>query len=101
MDIHLKTDEVEELKGLMAEDGWTGSVKDYAREVFLEGMSYHKARQAGGYLHGGKVTALPEKRKARGLLTAPGFFRVFDPRVCPSQSPEKARCRTKKITFAL
>jgi hypothetical protein len=51
MDIHLKTDEVEELKGLMAEDGWTGSLKDYAREVFLEGMSYHKARQAGGYLH--------------------------------------------------
>lgn len=51
MDIHLKPDEVEELKGLMAEDGWTGSVEDYAREMFLEGMSYHKARQAGGYLH--------------------------------------------------
>jgi hypothetical protein len=51
MDIHLKADEVEEMKSLMAEDGWTGSVKDYARELFLEGMSYHKARQAGGYLH--------------------------------------------------
>ena len=51
MDIHLKADEVEELKSLMAEDGWTGSVKGYARELFLEGVSYHKARQAGGYLH--------------------------------------------------
>jgi F-type H+-transporting ATPase subunit alpha len=30
---------------------FAGAVEDYAREMFLEGMSYHKARQAGGYLH--------------------------------------------------
>jgi len=51
MKIHLNADEVEELKSLMAEDEFTGAVEDYARDMLLEGMSYHKARQAGGYLH--------------------------------------------------
>lgn len=51
MEIHLNADEVEELKSLMAEDEFAGAVEDYARDMLLEGMSYHKARQAGGYLH--------------------------------------------------
>jgi hypothetical protein len=51
MNIHLETEEIEELKSLMAEDDWTGTAEGYAREMLLEGMSYHKARQAGGYLH--------------------------------------------------
>ena len=75
MDIHLKADEVEEMKSLMAADGWTGSVKDYARELFLEGMSYHKARQAGGYLHPEeKGRECGKNGKARGLRTGPGPF---------------------------
>ena len=51
MEIHLNADEIAELQSLMAEDEFAGAVEDYAREMFLEGMSYHKARQAGGYLH--------------------------------------------------
>ena len=51
MKIHLNADEIEELKSLMAEDEFAGAVEDYARDMLLEGMSYHKARQAGGYLH--------------------------------------------------
>lgn len=51
MDIHLKADEIEELKNLMAVDEYAETVESYAREMLLEGMSYHKARQAGGYLH--------------------------------------------------
>lgn len=51
MDIHLKADEIQELTNLMAMDDYTGAVETYARELLLEGMSYHKARQAGGYLH--------------------------------------------------
>ncbi len=51
MDIHLKADEIRELTNLMAMDDYTGAVETYARELLLEGMSYHKARQAGGYLH--------------------------------------------------
>ena len=51
MEIHLNADEIEELKSLMAEDEFARAVEDSAREMFLEGMSYHKARQAGGYLH--------------------------------------------------
>jgi hypothetical protein len=51
MDIFLKADEIEELKSLMAVDEYTGTVEEYAREVLSEGMSYHKARQPGGYLH--------------------------------------------------
>ncbi len=51
MDIHLKADEIEELRSLMEVDEFIGSVETYAKEMLLEGMSYHKARQAGGYLH--------------------------------------------------
>ncbi len=51
MDIHLKADEIEELNNLMTVDEFTGTVENYAREMLLEGMSYHKARQPGGYLH--------------------------------------------------
>ncbi|HOO87800.1 MAG TPA: hypothetical protein P5201_08015 [Aminobacteriaceae bacterium] len=51
MEIHLHTEEIEELKSLMEEDEFTGAVEVFAREMLLEGMSYHKARQPGGYLH--------------------------------------------------
>ena len=51
MDIHLKADEIEELKNLMEVDEYVGPVEAFARVMLLEGMSYHKARQPGGYLH--------------------------------------------------
>ena len=51
MEILLHTEEIEELKNLMEADEYTRTVEHFAREMLLEGMSYHKARQPGGYLH--------------------------------------------------
>ncbi|MDK2958899.1 MAG: hypothetical protein PWP47_943 [Synergistaceae bacterium] len=79
MDVHLKTDEVEELKSLTV--GRTGCVTDYAREMFLEGMSYHNAPGRRVPAPGGKVTAVPEKRKSRGVWKRPGTFLVSLPPV--------------------
>ncbi len=87
MDIHLKTDAVEELKGLMAEDGWTGSVKDYAREVFLEGMSYHKARQAGDICTRRKSDGAAGKTEGPGPADRPRAFLGYSIRGLPQPVP--------------